>query len=1328
MADYREDGGQVDYETTTQINNNNTNNAGSLLTTSDEVYYKREREAKIAQMEALLEIAGLGGAAYGTALLVNKNPELAEFLAKVPGANRYSIKHDIARNEAIRNLANPVNLTNLYEKQSFGRSILSMLLSVEELSPFGILKTLQLSNLIEPMVGIARDSNDIKFTGSALAASEEYYDALIRKASGGKHSLLGDDLQYGMTIRNNKLYRNFADGSVDDSKVIVNYVRPVTTHVKMGDSQSPNRPLLKLAEGLGVNLGFNTFNKEQTAFIGSNSAFGLARDWVKAALNQSLEVGYKTMDNPLGGVEDLLKGGGLSATGVFESKAYLKVKSLLNVQFGTAGDYTQGLVGNAKNFATNLAKKSAAIYLGYQGINEVLNWVTPDSSVWNDGIINGLTANYANVRVGLAKVLADPFQRYKQAQEDAADGSTNLMTLIGFPTAGAVLGGSLPYYKRLADSATKGMEAASALSDAKTSTFGLLEPLTKRLGLGATQSYKATALKGAALGALVALPFLPGALIGTSSSELKDQYSGKELVANRDAAHWLAGGNAWEGGHIKNYQASRVARILSGAKDEVMYGGDDNLKRDLDPFFSPFNYLKNPYAFEEMHQNDMPYPVWGMNVDFGSFLGKAYQGTIGEIIKPTVVNEKFLEDSQLLAKGALEDFRNNVFSATGIVTSSPKFSSGDIGGFISNKLNSITPTYTGFDKKDDDQLGTYPIAFTANYREKQMIESGMMLREESPEINPYKIAASQTYSALTDFAGLKGFTSSLVANKLGYDPETTRLQLARSGTANSLADTIKDENVGDLFGLGEFQRRLIPTSAGSKQNDINPMLNSVSPSWLPHNEEKYFNDFSKGNFWDKVSLGEERLPGVGYAALNENLKGINPEDYPLVHQYKILSDVATGSPEQIAMKEYLLKAEQEGKLTDKEKDIFYNTLTQEQAKSRRKDFSEYKTPEELSRMSLGGRVLNTIWETAAHNVESPLEPLTPFRPGAKFVHKRTAIEDYEKTMLAGPDTGIWTNPYSHFIRPTLNRVKDVLLPGYSKPIEAVERDNVDEYFDKLEYLKARKTGRVNDALRTVHGASYAGITDVSSYNKFRSGLSDGQKDYLEAFSKETDSSKRNKILELLPTDVGRAYIDIWNNLGVAEQAKRSGGDVKNAVDNQYLRDTVKYVPKGALSTKYARDMDTAIQEEKVAKAIQGKDWSDKDNLLAQAKEMRLRAADAAAEQYVASVTGVPDDEWLGWDPRLNLDEVKLRTLQIGHADTYEYGYWDSDVQRNSRIIALDDEDFITEEYNTIKKGMRSTLFKKIEIEKSLMSNGLIPKRVVMSEASRSDLDIRIDNE
>ena len=34
-------------------------------------------------MEALLDIAGMGGAAYGTAVLINKNPAFAELLSKI---------------------------------------------------------------------------------------------------------------------------------------------------------------------------------------------------------------------------------------------------------------------------------------------------------------------------------------------------------------------------------------------------------------------------------------------------------------------------------------------------------------------------------------------------------------------------------------------------------------------------------------------------------------------------------------------------------------------------------------------------------------------------------------------------------------------------------------------------------------------------------------------------------------------------------------------------------------------------------------------------------------------------------------------------------------------------------------------------------------------------------------------------------------------------------------------------------------------------------------------------------------------------------------------
>lgn len=50
-----------------------------------------------------------------------------------------------------------------------------------------------------------------------------------------------------------------------------------------------------------------------------------------------------------------------------------------------------------------------------------------------------------------------------------------------------------------------------------------------------------------------------------------------------------------------------------------------------------------------------------------------------------------------------------------------------------------------------------------------------------------------------------------------------------------------------------------------------------------------------------------------------------------------------GSPEQLAMKEYLLKKNQtEGKLSSKETDIFYETLTQEQLNLKRNNSQNIK--------------------------------------------------------------------------------------------------------------------------------------------------------------------------------------------------------------------------------------------------------------------------------------------------------------------------------------------------------------------------------------------------
>lgn len=1323
MAEFRNDGGQIDIEALNTVKENYNQLEVSQATT-DDAYRRRLKEAREEQLESWLTIAGLGGAAYGTAILVNRNPELAEFIAKLPGANRYAKKHELARAHITGNGYNPTDLTDHYKTQTFGRSVLSFISSLEELSPFGIFKTLQTSNILEPLVGFSREIEDIHIPGTSVKGSSDYMDAVIRSSSRGTKELEAIDYKKGFVLRGSHLLRYNVDGTLDEDNPVLKHAKAITTHTKMGDSLSPNRPANKFAAYHGTTLGFNSFDREQVTFIAGSSWTDLTKKWTSSVFMQGMEIGYKTMDKPLAGVEDIFKAAGVGSgdNGFFNSDTYKKIRDKIAPNLGTNGQYNLKPLQGMGVFAQNMTTKLLAGYVGYQGINHALSILTPESSAWNDGIISGLTANYANLRVQSAKILADPFQRYKEAQENAADGSTSLTALAGFPLVGAVAGAKLPYFKRLFDSATKGVEEASELADAKVHGYGPVQGLANKMKLGPTNLSKSYAFIGATIGAAVALPFLPGALIGESSEELKQSYSGEKLEANRANANWLAGGSSWDGEHIKNFQPGRVARILSDAKDEVLYGGDDSLKRDLDPIYSPIKYLRNPYAFEEMHQDDMPYPVWGMNVGVGSFVGKAYQGTIGEFIKPTVINPAFARDSGYVEGDAFGSAKNQFGYTAGMEGGTGGIYQGASSFSIKSALSQMAPNNTS---------NGNGILFSTKPNERKMIEAGMMLAEESPYSDPHRVAMSQTYSSLVDFTGLKGFMSGLAVNDLGYSPETVRRQLARSGDARSIGKDISEENLGDIFGLGEVQRRLIPTSASSKVDDVNPMRNTVAASWLPSNEEKYFNDFGKGNYWGKVSLGEHRLPGAGYAKYNPEVQGLDPENYPVVHQYEVLSDVAMGSPEQIAMREYLLEAEQKGALSDREKDIFYETLTQEQAKSQRKDFSEYKTPEEFRKLSLAGKALNTLWETAAHNAESPLEPLTPFRPGAKFLHKRTAIEDYEKTMLHGPDTAIWTNPYSHFIKPAFNRSFDLITPGLKRPEEAIERDNVEEYFDKLEYLKARKSGRTNDALRTVHGATAAGILDESALNKFKSGLSAKQRDYLDSFAREEDLSDKKKILAMLPTDVGEGYKTVWNNLAVAEKAKSKGQDVREALEENYIKGSIKSLARSRFyNGELARDLELAVQEERTQRSMRGDNshFSEQSELVAKAKELRLREADAEAMQYVAARTGVPDNNWIGWDPRLKLDEIKLRTLKIGKADTYDYGFWDSDLQRNSRIIALDEEDHITHRFNDIKRTMKADTMRRISVENGLFNNGIFASRVSLSDAGPGDFTMRMSDE
>lgn len=1256
----------------------------SNVYTSTDYTLQKQKEKQREQFENMSILATSAGLGYAGIKYGNDSQNARDFFSYLPGANRYAAKNQISYNESIAQGLKPIDVRHRYTDQSIGRSLNSLVSSIEELSSLSLLKTLQISNFVEPFTDISTSTlnKQVHITSDAVDAFSELYNAQMLKQSKGNRGLRSSDIKRGFMLEDGVLYAIKPDGSIDYVDPVLRNTKLVTSNVKIGDHYSPNKILEKYANTFDIQLNRRNYKNSNLVAIGAESKLELTSNWAKSYFRYAMEIGYKSMDNPLGGVEELLSATGLGQTSFFENPTYQKVKKALNVNLGTNGNYNLSTPDSLKIMTKNIVGKSAISYLGYQGINSVLGALTTEDNVWHNGLLSGLTATFANTRIKSAEILADPFQKYKEAQEQAAPDSTNITTLIGFPLAGAMMGASYEYYKRMYKSGTQGIEAAS-LSAATNTDYGFMNSILKPLGFKDTSAMKSKAIIGGVIGSALTLPFLPGALIGKSSDELREEYSGEKEVENRTNAGWIMGGGKFEGDNVKNFQASWVARTLLNIRTETRYGSEEN-KRAMDPLLHPFKYLSNPYRYEQMHSEDSPYPVWGMDVTYGSFLGKAYQATIGEVIKPTVINPEFI--SQMNSQ--IQQEREVLSEGTGIGTDGEM-----LGTTLPNTVQGQFST-------------SYSIPMQVRPKERSLINEGLMLSPESPSNNPMDISRANLSATLSDFTGAKGFAFNLTAGAIGFDPESTNLQLARSGTATSISGDLKDENLGDLYGMGEFVRRLIPHTSSTSLDYINPMVNQIAPNWLPHDSSRYFNNFQLGDYWSKVDNAEARLPGIGFNKLNQELKDVNPANYPLVYRYKVLSDVAYASPEHLAMKDQLLQLDRKGSLNEQEQSILYEALEKEQIKSQKREFREYKTDEELSKLSLAQRLLTSVWEPIAHNSESILEPLTPFRPGSKFIHARSAIEDYEKTQLQGPDTAIWTNPYSHFIKPAINRSIG-LIPGTQIPEEAASRDAVDEYFDKIAYLKARREGNTNAALKTVVGSTFGGIYDVDTMNKFKAGLTADQRMYVDAFAKEADPVKRNKILEMLPSDVSVAYQSIWENIEIAEQAKSRGKNPEEALMQHYFDKTDRFVKAaGGTTDKYA-----TIPR-------------NPDDKFEQAKERRLRAADKVAEDYISQVTGVPKEGWIGWDPRLTAKDIKLRTLTTGKADIFKHGYWDSDVERNERIVALDSTNEVVNDYERIRSSIREERKLKNRIETSLFEKGFHSRRIEISPASRNDIVIR----
>lgn len=1275
------------------------NDTRTISYSSSDLYHKRKNE----QEEARSDFFIYGGASAVSAKVLyekaKKDEGIRALISEVPGAKllKQKLTKQYLDNQAAQIISGAIDPRST-AVAPLSQSLQSILVSLEELSPSQILKTLQLSSFNSLFVEVIdeerKKARHIKQT--SIQVYENYYKNLILKES--KIKLSDEDIKHGFILQNNKLYQAVPvagnKGEVKAGRVLLDYATVVNSTVKTGDNHhSVNRVFEKFTNIYDANLNRSQLHTEPFVIVGGASKKSTVATWARAYGRFSLEIGAKSLDNPLGFLEEYLDMTGLNNSKLVKNKYFQTAKGLTNFKLGTGGVYNISSAEMMKKIGKNLAIKGAAGVVGLNIIDATLDALTPDSSVWSSGLVAGMADTFMKAHVKFAELWSDNFQDLKKSQENSAPESTKLSTLIGVPLAGAMTGANLAFFKRMRDTATKGLEQSATIHTAEQKLGGLLGKAADKVGINIVGNTLSRYSKvGALLGATLTLPFLPGALVGKSSEELRQEYSGEKEVAVRKDRGWLAGGTEYEGGQIKYFRQNLLRTIASDAKTKTLYG-DRETKRRLDPVFNPIKYLRNPYRFEEMHQEDMPFPVWGMDVSYGSVLGQLYKGTIGELIKPTVIHPEFL-------KLQSEANPNLVLGVKGEIA---KGISETISGKNSKTLSKLSAGNS--EENSDTSIAIVDSdAYTTPENErkevKSLIADGLMLRANAPTVSVLDRTLAGTSASLSDFTGLKGFSSSLLLGAANLDPtEQLRPELEVSGSSTNFSGTLSDANLGDMLGFGEFSRRLIPQSAAVKRDTVNPMRNQVAPDWLPKNETKYYKNFERGNYYSHMENGEYLLPGSkGFETLNPELKGVDPNNYPLVYQYKILQNVARGSSEHIAVKKYL--AEHLDELSEKEKDVFFEAYGQDTERDVQKRFTDYKTGSEKSNMGVIGLTQNAIWESFSH-LESPLEPLTPFRPMAKFVHQRTAVEDYIKTQLMGSDVGIWTNPYSHFLKPTLNRLADSGSIDQFKPKEAIEKENVDTYFDKLSLVKAIKTNDTYDIERNITALSYLGINDPGSMKRFKSALPEGQSAYVEAFSQEKDKKKRNQILSLVPKDIGRAYQSIWSNIDIYDQAILKGKDPNKALEEEYLKDSKKL--KSAFSIDITRQDRETIHNQ--ASTLANDEDKKRFEQYQEAKLIRLKAAQKEATEYVENQTGsLPSDNWIGWDPRLTIDDIKLKTLTIGREDIHRFGYWQKDLERSERLIGLKEGEIVNELEN-IKAEKRSNVAREFAIRSRLRNIG-----------------------
>ena len=460
----------------------------------------------------------------------------------------------------------------------------------------------------------------------------------------------------------------------------------------------------------------------------------------------------------------------------------------------------------------------------------------------------------------------------------------------------------------------------------------------------------------------------------------------------RSGRYWVWGStNEFRGGSISYWEDNSLKLAQSDYYNKSVYGGywskwaHSPIPTLTNPL-SPLIYAFNPYWLEEKHMEDRPYLLSAPLFEQGTLQSLVLNPTLGEIIKPQRhyhedriwfgkdVKAIMYQMNQKIHQSEDEDNRYIIFQNGRLgVYDFRAFSHPTDTEYVQGQGQEYTGQAPAFASAKDysNYINSDGTIDTSAYASLQPVSPGTAVSAMNSAIqsgsSPYTNASgmyiqqrirrtrsnkgtvqemldnADMYNNLMNSSGGRSYldelmtTSRLLTGIYGYagtmifGRDESKF-IADAGDINSFTRRFWDSGIGGVGGEQmEIVRRFLPEY--SRRRRVNPLMNTMAEKhpWMP---EK----FMVGDPFSSLPMGEARLPGEGYEAINQ----LHPDQfasdgYGAIDRYKILADIAPNSAEYKYWKQIVKMMN-----NDEAKKVLKDTEEMVKHQGKKHDFFDYK--------------------------------------------------------------------------------------------------------------------------------------------------------------------------------------------------------------------------------------------------------------------------------------------------------------------------------------------------------------------------------------------------